>query len=78
MIQMANKSIDDWIELLADRSKSGDIGEYSRREQCAEILGFLNELRFLNELKCSRLEGGRENDRARAVLLQRRLCTRQN
>ena len=42
---MAEKSIDDWIELLSDRSKLGDIGEYFHREQCAELLKFLNELK---------------------------------
>ena len=42
---MAEKSLDDWIELLADRSKAGDIGEYFHREQCAELLKFLNELK---------------------------------
>lgn len=42
---MAEKPIDDWIEILADRSKEGDIGEYFHREQCAELLGFLNELK---------------------------------
>ena len=51
---MTEKSIDDWIELLADRSKAGDIGEYFHREQCAELL------EFLNELKRRRLEDGRE------------------
>ena len=51
---MTKKSIDDWIELLADRSKAGDIGEYFHREQCAELL------EFLNELKRRRLEDGRE------------------
>lgn len=42
---MTEKSIDDWIELLADRSKAGDIGEYFHREQCEELLKFLNELK---------------------------------
>ena len=51
---MTEKSIDDWIELLADRSKAGDIGEYFHREQCAELL------ELLNELKRRRLEDGRE------------------
>lgn len=51
---MAEKSIDEWIELLADRSKAGDIGEYFFREQCAELL------EFLNELKRRRVEDGRE------------------
>lgn len=46
---MSIKSIDEWIELLADRSKAGDIGEYFSREQCADILGFLNELRECRE-----------------------------
>lgn len=52
---MAEKSIDDWIDLLADRSKTGEIGEYFHREQCAELLIFLNELK-----KRRRLEDGRE------------------
>ena len=47
-------TLDDWIELLADRSKPGEIGEYFHREQCAELL------KFLNELKRRRLEDGRE------------------
>jgi hypothetical protein len=51
---MVEKSIDDWIELLADRSKAGDIGEYFHREQCAELL------RFLNELKRRRADNGNE------------------
>lgn len=51
---MAEKLIDDWIELLADRSKDGDIGEYFHREQCAELL------EFLNELKRRRANDGRE------------------
>lgn len=55
---MAEKSIDDWIELLSDRSKSGDIGEYFRREQCAELLEFLNELK-------KRRNGGSNNPDAR-------------
>lgn len=42
-------SIDDWIELLADRSKAGDIGEYFHREQCAELLEFLIELKGYRE-----------------------------
>lgn len=47
---MANKSIDDWIELLADRSKAGDIGEYFHRRQCAELLEFLVELKWYRKL----------------------------
>lgn len=47
---MANKSIDDWIELLADRSKSGNIGEYFHRRQCAELLEFLVELKWYRKL----------------------------
>ena len=42
---MAGKTIDEWIELLADRAKPGDIGEYFHRDQCAELLEFLNELK---------------------------------
>ena len=42
-------SIADWIELLADRSKAGDIGEYFHREQCAELLEFLIELKGYRE-----------------------------
>lgn len=42
-------SIDDWIELLADRSKAGDIGEYFHREQCAELLEFMIELKERRE-----------------------------
>lgn len=42
---MANITIDAWIELLADRSKSEDIGEYFHREKCAELLEFLKELK---------------------------------
>lgn len=41
--------IGEWIELLADRSKAGDIGEYFHREQCAELLGFLIELKGYRE-----------------------------
>jgi hypothetical protein len=51
-------TIDEWIELLADRSKSGDIGEYFHREQCAELLKFLNELK-------KRRNGGSKNSDAR-------------
>ena len=50
VIQMANKSIDDWIELLADRSKAGNIGEYFHRRQCAELLEFLVELKWYRKL----------------------------
>lgn len=42
-------SIDDWIELLADRSKAGDIGEYFHREQCAELLELMIELKERRE-----------------------------
>lgn len=52
---MAEKSIDDWIELLSDRSKHGEIGEYFHREQCAELLEFLNELK-------KRRNGGSNSD----------------
>lgn len=51
---MTEKSIDDWIELLTDRSKAGDIGEYFYRGQCAELL------KFLKELKRRRLEDDRK------------------
>lgn len=51
---MVEKSLDEWIELLADRSKTGDIGEYFHREQCADLL------KFLNELKRRRLEDGKK------------------
>ena len=54
MVKVKEKSIDDWIELLADRSKAGDIGEYFHREQCAELL------RFLKELKHRRDDDGNE------------------
>lgn len=54
VVQMTEKSIDDWLELLADVSKAGDIGEYFHREQCAELL------EFLKELKRRRLEDGRK------------------
>lgn len=53
---MTKKPIDNWIELLSDRSKAGDIGEYFHREQCAELLEFLNELKrskeFIDEYCC--------------------------
>lgn len=39
------RTLDDWIELLADRSKDGDIGEYFGRKDCAELLELLNELK---------------------------------
>lgn len=55
---MAEKSIDDWIDLLADRSKAGEIGEYFHREQCAELLEFMNELK-------KRRNGGSKNSDAR-------------
>ena len=42
-------TINEWIELLADRSKAGDIGEYFHREQCAELLEFLIELKGYRE-----------------------------
>ena len=45
-------AIEGWIELLADRSKPRDIGEYFSREQCADILGLLNELRECRERDC--------------------------
>lgn len=40
-------SIEEWIKLLADRSKYGNIGEYFHRRQCAEILEFLRKKRNL-------------------------------
>ena len=43
---MTEKSLDDWIELLADRSKVGAVGEYFHRDQCGELLKFLNELKL--------------------------------
>lgn len=55
---MTEKSIDDWIDLLADRSKTGEIGEYFHRKQCAELLKFLNELK-------KRRNGGSKNSDAR-------------
>ena len=39
------RMLDDWIELLKDRSKDGDIGEYFGRKDCAELLELLNELK---------------------------------
>jgi hypothetical protein len=55
---MAEKSLDDWIKILEDRAKPGDIGEYFHREQCAELLEFLNELK-------KRRNGGSKNSDAR-------------
>jgi len=75
-------TIEDWIELLADRSKAGDIGEYFHREQCAELLKFLNELKrskeFMSEycrqrrtiaqcLKCELYEHGLCIDKDSAI-----------
>ena len=42
--------IEEWIKLLADRSKAGEIGEYFHRKQCAELLEFLVELKYYRKL----------------------------
>lgn len=42
--------IEEWIKLLADRSKAGEIGEYFHRKQCAELLEFLVELKWYRKL----------------------------
>lgn len=43
-------TIEEWIELLADRSKVGNIGEYFSRKQCVELLEFLVELKYYRKL----------------------------
>ena len=43
------RTLDEWIDLLKDRSKDGDIGEYFGRKDCAELLGLLEELRLYRE-----------------------------
>ena len=58
---MTWKSLDEWIKLLADRSKPGDIGEYFHREQCAELL------ELLREIKRKRGEQEREEDNSFSV-----------
>lgn len=59
---MEEKSLDDWIDLLADRSEVGAVGEYFHREQCAELLKFLYELKLTmaeKELKPCPFCGGK-------------------
>ncbi len=51
-------AIEEWIKLLADRSKAGNIGEYFHRGQCAELLEFLVELKWYRKL-VERGEDGR-------------------
>ena len=50
------RTLDNWIELLKDRSKDGDIGEYFGRKDCAELLKLLEELRLYRGASKSVLE----------------------
>lgn len=59
---MAEISLDDWIELLADRSEVGAVGEYFHRDQCGELLKFLHKLKLTmaeKELKPCPFCGGK-------------------
>lgn len=43
-------AIEEWIKLLADKSKAENNGEYFHRNQCAELLEFLVELKWYRKL----------------------------